>query len=47
MKHFLIISFPLLSSPVIWNSTKGGTLYLLKNPSGDGYIWKGFGDNET
>ena len=49
MKHLLIIliSILLLSSPVIGNSHKGETLYLLKNPSGDGYIWKGFGDKET
>ena len=49
MKHLLIIliSILLLSSPGIGNSHKGETLYLLKNPSGDGYIWKGFGDKET
>ena len=48
MKHLLIIlSLLLLSSPVIGNSHKGETLYLWKNPSGDGYIWKGFGDKET
>ena len=49
MKHLLIIliSILLLSSPVIGDNHKGETLYLLKNPSGDGYIWKGFGDKET
>ena len=48
MKHLLIIlSFLLLSSPVIGDNHKGETLYRWKNPSGDGYIWKGFGDKET
>ena len=48
MKHLLIIlSFLLLSSPVIGDSHKGETLYRWENPSGDGYIWKGFGDKET
>ena len=49
MKHslFILISFLLLSSPVIGNNHKGETLYGWENPSGDGYIWKGFGDNET
>ena len=49
MKHLLIIliSFLLLSSPVIGNSHKGETLYLWKNPSGDGYIWKGFGEKDS
>ena len=46
MKHLLIIlSFLLLSSPVIGDSHKGETLY------GWGYtlpyVWKGFGDKET
>ena len=40
-----ILSFPLLSFPVIGNSHKGETLY------GWGeylpYVWKGFGDKET
>jgi len=46
MKHLLIIlSFLLLSSPVIGNSHKGETLYLwfVEN----GMVWKGFGDKET
>ena len=48
MKHLLIlISLLLLSSPVIGNSHKGETLFRWENPSGDGYVWKGFGDKET
>ena len=48
MKHLLIIiSILLLSSPVIGNNHKGETLYRWKNPTGDGYVWKGFGDKET
>ena len=49
MKHLLIIliSLLLLSSPVIGNNHKGETLYRWINPSGDGYVWKGFGDKET
>jgi hypothetical protein len=48
MKHLLIIlSFLLLSSPVIGDNHKGETLYRWENPSGDGYVWKGFGDKET
>jgi len=46
MKHLLIIlSFLLLSSPVIGDNHKGETLYLWENSSGD--VWKGFGDKET
>ena len=46
MKHLLIllISILLLSSPVIGDNHKGETLYRLDNPSGSGYLWKGFGD---
>ena len=48
MKHLLIIlSFLLLSSPVIGNSHKGKILYRWENPSGDGYVWKGFGEKDT
>ena len=48
MKHLLIIlSFLLLSSPVIGDNHKGETLYRWENTSGYGYIWKGFGDKET
>ena len=48
MKHLLIIlSFLLLSSPVIGDNHKGETLYRWENPSGDGWVWKGFGDKET
>ena len=49
MKHLLIIliSILLLSSPVIGDNHKGETLYRWENPSGDGYVWKGFGDKET
>jgi len=46
MKHLLIlISFLLLSSPVIGNNHKGETLYLWKTSSGE--VWKGFGDKDT
>ena len=46
MKHLLIIiSIPLLSSPVIGDNHKGETLYLWgKYPN---YVWKGFGDKDT
>ena len=48
MKHLLIIlSFLLLSSPVIGDNHKGETLYRWENPSGDGWVWRGFGDKET
>ena len=46
MKHLLIIlSFLLLSSPVIGDNRKGETLYRWKTSSG--YVWKGFGDKDT
>ena len=54
MKHSLLIliSLLLLSSPVIGDNPtlpvsggKGETLYRWENPSGDGYVWKYFGDN--
>ena len=47
MKHLLIIliSFLLLSSPVIGDSHKGETLYRWETSSG--WVWKGFGDKET
>ena len=46
MKHILIlISFLLLSSPVIGNSHKGETLYLWETSLGN--VWKRFGDKET
>ena len=46
MKHLLIIlSFLLLSSPVIGDNHKGETLYGWGEfPD---YVWKGFGDKET
>ena len=49
MKHSLIIliSLLLLSSPVIGDSHKDETLYRWENSSGDGYVWKKFGDKET
>ena len=49
MKHLLIIliSWLFLSSPVIVNNNKGDNLYRWETPSGDGYVWKGFGDKET
>jgi len=47
MKHLLILlSFVLLSSPVIGNNHKGETLYLWKTSSGDD-VWKGFGEKDT
>ena len=46
MKHLLIIlSFLLLSSPVIGNNHKGETLYLWETSSGE--VWMGFGDKDT
>ena len=49
MKHLLLIliSFLLLSSPVIGDNHKGETLYRWENPSGDGYVWKKSGEKET
>ena len=48
MKHLLIIliSFLLLSSPVIGDNHKGETLYLWGYVY-PGFLWKGFGDKET
>ena len=46
MKHLLIIlSFLLLSSPVIGDNHKGETLYRWETTSG--VVWKGFGDKDT
>jgi hypothetical protein len=46
MKHLLIlISFLLLSSPVIGDNHKGETLYQWKTSSG--FVWKGFGEKGT
>jgi len=46
MKHLLIIlSFLLLSSPVIGDNHKGETLYRWETSSGK--VWKGFGDKDT
>ena len=46
MKHLIIIlSFLLLSSPVIGDNHKGETLYLWETSSG--WVWKGFGDKDT
>jgi len=52
MKHLLLIliSFLLLSSPVIGDNHKGETLYRWDNPDEVrccDYIWMGFGDKET
>jgi hypothetical protein len=48
VKHSLfILSLLLLSSFLVSCEKKEGTLYRWKNPSGDGYIWKGFGDKQT
>ncbi len=49
MKHLLIIliSFLLLSSPLFGHPKGVHTFYRWKNPSGDGWVWKGFGDKET
>ena len=46
MKHLLIIlSFLLLSSPVIGDNHKGETLYRWDTSSG--YVWKEFGEKDT
>ena len=46
MKHLLIIlSFLLLSSPVIGDNHKGETLYRWVTTSG--VVWKGFGEKDT
>ena len=46
MKHILIIiSFLLLSSPVIGDNNKGETLYAWGEYIP--FVWKGFGDKET
>ena len=46
MKHLLIIlSFLLLSSPVIGDNHKGETLYGWGECCD--WVWKGFGDKET
>ena len=46
MKHLLIIlSFLLLSSPVIGDNHKGETLYRWGKYSDN--VWKGFGDKGT
>ena len=49
MKHLLIIliSFLLLSSPLFGHPKGVHTFYRWNNPSGDGWVWKGFGDKET
>jgi len=51
MKHSLLIliSFLLLSSPVIGNSHKGETLYRWKisHITRQYYVWKGFGEKDT
>ena len=46
MKHLLIIlSFLLLSSPVIGDNHKGETLFEWETSSG--IVWKGFGEKDT
>jgi len=49
VKHSLLIliSFFLLSSLVTSCDKKEETLYRWENPSGDGYVWKRFGDKQT
>ena len=48
MKHLLILLFLfLLSSPLFGDNHKGETLYQWDNPSGNGYLWKGFGEKDT
>jgi len=48
MKHLLIhLSILLLSSPLFGHPKGVHTFYRWKNPSGDGWVWKGFGDKET
>ena len=48
MKHVLLIliSFLLLSSPVIGDNHKGETLYRWGECCND-FVWRGFGDEET
>ena len=46
MKHLLLIlSIPLLSSPLIGDNHKGETLYRWDTSSG--YVWKEFGEKDT
>ena len=48
MKHLLIIlSFLLLSSPVIGDNHKGETLYRWGECCKEDFKWMGFGDKET
>ena len=47
MKHLLIRSKLLLSSLLTSLQKKEETLYRWENPSGDGSVWKKFGDNQT
>jgi len=49
MKHLFIIliSFLLLSSPVIGDNHKGETLYRWCKYNDLEHVWKGFGDKET
>jgi hypothetical protein len=49
MKNLLLIliSLLLLSSPLFGHPKGVHTFYRWKNPSGDGWVWKGFGDKET
>ena len=50
MKHLLIIlSFLILSSPVIGDNHKGETLYAwdISSTRSPEYVWRGFGEEET
>ena len=48
MKHILIIlSFLLLHSLLTSCEKKEEILYRWKNPSGIGYVWKGFGNKDA
>ena len=47
MKHLLIRSKLLLSSLLTSLQKKEETLYRWENPSGDGSVWKRFGDKQT
>ena len=43
----ILISLLLLYSFLTSCEKKEGTLYRWKNPSGIGYVWKGFGNKDT
>ena len=48
MKHSLLIHLKLLLSSLLTSlQKKEETLYRWENPSGDGSVWKRFGDKQT